>query len=237
MSDFAGKTVLITGASRGIGAAAARRFASLGAHVILAARTVSDLEKVDDAIQTDGNGAATLVPIDLRELDTIDAMIANIAARFGTLDVLVGNAGILGDLRPLNDVTNKLWDEVMTVNVTANFRLLRAAHPLLKQADNGRAIFMSSKLAGNVIAPFWGLMATSKAALQQMVKTYAAEQKKTSIRANCIDPGTVNTAMLKQAYPGADLTQHPSPEDIADLFVQLASPDYALTGQVVKAGS
>jgi NAD(P)-dependent dehydrogenase (short-subunit alcohol dehydrogenase family) len=143
MPQLEGKTALVTGASRGIGAAVAKRFAAEGAHVILTARTVGGLEEIDDAIQSAG-GKATLVPLNVKEFDKIDALALNIAERFKKLDILVGNAGVLGDLRPLPHVTQKIWQDVMDVNVTANWRLIRAMHPLLQLSDAGRAMFVTS---------------------------------------------------------------------------------------------
>lgn len=219
MPDLTNKVALITGASRGIGAAVAKKYASLGADVILVARTVGGLEEVDDAIKADGNGKATLVPLDLFKLDNIDHLATTVAERFGKLDILVGNAGMLGSLSPITHVTNKVWDKVMTLNVTANWRLLRAFDPLLRKSDAGRALFVTSGVTKSVF-PYWGPYAISKVALEMMVKTYAEEVAKTNIKAHLIDPGVVGTNMRAEAFPGEDPESLPNPEEIVDRFVE-----------------
>ncbi len=170
---LAGRVALITGASRGIGAAVARRFAAEGARLVLAARTVGGLEEVDDAIRSGGGERATLVPLDLREFDAIDRLGASLYARFGHLDVLVGNAGVLGTLSPLGHIEPPGWAEVMDINLTANWRLIRSLDPLLRRSKSGRAIFVSSGAAA-VPHAYWGAYAVSKAALEMLVRTYAA---------------------------------------------------------------
>jgi len=225
------KIALITGASRGIGAAVAKRFAAEGAHVILVARTVGGLEEVDDAIKAAG-GKATLVPLDLTQHDKIDQLGALVAERFGRLDVLVGNAGVLGDLTPLTHGDAAMWDRVMNVNVTANWRLIRSFDPLLRRSDAGRLMFVTSGVA-NSIMPYWGPYTVSKVALETLVKIYAAEVKTTSIKANLINPGVVRTAMHAQAMPGVDPMTLPVPESITDTFVKLALPSCKKHGEVV----
>ncbi|MFI4988635.1 MAG: SDR family NAD(P)-dependent oxidoreductase, partial [Alphaproteobacteria bacterium] len=173
MPALAGRVALITGASRGIGAAVAKRFAAEGAHVILAARTVGGLEEVDDAIQAAG-GTATLVPLDLKDVEQIDRLGAALYERYRKLDILVGNAAVLGVLSPLGHIDPEVWAEVMAVNLTANWRLIRSMDPLLRQAEAGRAIFVTSR-AGSGVFPYWGAYAASKAALEMMVRTYAGE--------------------------------------------------------------
>ncbi len=219
---LAGKVALITGASRGIGAAVARQFASLGAHVILVARTVGGLEELDDAIQKEGIGKATLVPMDLLEFEKIDQLAAEIAKRFGRLDILVGNAAMLGGLRPLVHVTEETWNKVMGLNLTANWRLIRAMDPLLRKAEAGRAMFVTSGVTEGVF-PYWGPYAISKAALEMLVKTYAAEVAKTNVRVSLVDPGVVRTSMRAEAMPGEDPNTLPAPEEIVDRFVTLAA--------------
>ncbi len=225
------RIAVITGASRGIGAAVAKRFAAEGAHVILVARTVGGLEAVDDAIQAMG-GQATLVPLDLMEHTKIDQLGAQLHERYGKLDIVVGNAGVLGELTPLTHADPKMWDKVISTNITANWRLIRSFDPLLRQSDAGRAIFVTSGVTQK-INPYWGVYAVGKAALEMLVKTYAAELGGTNIKANLIDPGAVRTAMRKHAMPGEDPMSLPSPDDITDMFVTLASPDCTKQGEVV----
>lgn len=230
---LSGRVAVVTGASRGIGAAVAKRFAAEGAHVVLIARTVGGLEELDDAIKGAG-GSATLVPLDLRELDRLDALGPSLYQRFGKLDILVGNAGLLGTLGPLSHHDAKLWDEVMTVNVTANWRLIRTLEPLLRRAEAGRAIFVTSGAAQKA-QPFWGAYATSKAALEAMVKTWAAELEKTNVRVNLLSPGPIRTTMRALAFPGEDPKSLRAPDAITDTFVDLALPSCTRNGEVARA--
>lgn len=227
------RIALVTGASRGIGRAVALRFAQEGAHVIAVARTQGGLEELDDEIQMVG-GTSTLVPADLGDHAKIDHMGAAIFERFGRLDVLVGNAAILGILSPVGHVDPETWDQVMRINVTANWRLIRSFDPLLRMSESGRAIFVTSGAAAHPTA-YWGPYATSKAALEMMVLTYAAEVKKTPLRVNLIDPGIVRTAMRAEAFPGEDPMTHKTPEEVTSLFVDLAAPDCPCHGEVVRA--
>jgi len=227
-----GRIAVITGASRGIGRAVALRYAAEGAHVILIARTIAALEEVDDEIQALG-GKATLVPMNLREFDKIDQMGQALYDRFGKIDILVGNAGFLGDLTPMSHLKVKMWNEVMDTNVTANFRLIRSMEPLLKQSDAGRAIFLSSGTTKKPRA-YWAAYAVSKAALENMVQTWSMELNKTNIKANLIDPGATRTRMRAQAYPGENPDSLKSPEDLTDLFVELALPSCDKQGEVVR---
>jgi NAD(P)-dependent dehydrogenase (short-subunit alcohol dehydrogenase family) len=229
---LAGRIALITGASRGIGRAVALRFAAEGADLILAARTQGALEEVDDEIRQLGR-QATLVPADLTDYPVIDRMGAAVYERWGRLDVLVGNAGLLGVLSPVGHIGPEIWDQVMAVNLTANWRLIRDFDPLLRASDAGRAIFVTSGVSGG--RAYWGAYAVSKAALETMVRTYAAEVAKTSIRANLINPGATRTRMRAQAFPGENPDTVKAPEDITELFVQLAEPACALNGQVINA--
>ncbi len=222
MAELTNKIALITGASRGIGAAVAKRYAAEGAQVILTARSVKGLEEVDDAIRKAGGKPAVLVPLDLREGDKIDALGASIYERFGHLDILVGNAGILGDLGPLSHQDPKLWNQVMDINLTANWRLLRICEPLLRRSKNGRALFVTSGVTQGHYA-YWGPYTASKSALEAMIYTYAKEVASTPIKVNLIDPGAVRTAMRKAAMPGEDPLTLPPPEEITDRFVELAS--------------
>ena len=214
---LAGRIALITGASRGIGAAVARRFAAEGAHVVLAARTVGALEEVDDQIQAAG-GSATLVPVDLMEFDKIDQMGAALYERFGKLDILVGNAGHIGSLGPMSHQDPKVFKRVMETNVTANYRLIRSMEPLLKLAPAGRAIFTACA-AGHEPTAYWSAYAVSKAALEMMARTWAAELTKTNVRVSLVDPGPVATQLRRTAFPGEDQSVMQQPDDVAGLFL------------------
>jgi NAD(P)-dependent dehydrogenase (short-subunit alcohol dehydrogenase family) len=234
MGRLAGRIALVTGASRGIGAAVARRFAAEGAHVVLVARTVGGLEAVDDEIQAAG-GTTTLVPFDLTDFDQIDRLGAILFERYGRLDLLVGNAAMLGTLSPLGHIDPKVWQEVMALNVTANWRLIRSMDPLLRRADAGRAIFVTSTAAA---LPYWGAYASSKAALETMVRIYAREVVNiTRLRVNLVDPGIVRTALRAQAFPGEDPAALPSPEEVVPAFVDLALPDCTRHGEIVTLGN
>lgn len=228
-----GRVALITGASRGIGRAVALRFAKEGAQVILAARTRGALEEVDDEIR-DAGGSATLVPVNLTDYSKVDEMGAAVFERFRRLDVLVGNAGMLGVPGPLPHLDPKVWAEVIDTNLTANWRLIRSFDPLLRMSDSGRAIFVTSGL-GSEPRAYWNAYAVSKAALEMMVRGYAAELAKTPVRVNLLDPGNVRTGMRAQAFPGEDPMTLAPPETVTDLFVELAEPGCQRQGEVVRA--
>lgn len=232
-TSLANRIALITGASRGIGAAVAKRFAAEGAQVILVARDVKALEATDDAIRAAG-GTATLVPLDLMESDKIELLAAQVAQRFGKLDILVGNAGLLGEMSPLQDQTLEMWEKVLAANLTANFQLIRCFDALLKASDAPRAMFVTSGVTRGA-APYWGAYAVSKAALETMVNIYAAETAKTKLRVNLIDPGIVRTRMRAQAFPGEDPMTLPEAEAITDVFVHLAGADLKETGKKFTA--
>ncbi|UEM22574.1 SDR family NAD(P)-dependent oxidoreductase [Skermanella mucosa] len=226
------RVALITGASRGIGAAVAERFAAEGAHVILAARTVGGLEEVDDRVRAKG-GTATLVPVDLMDFDKIDQLGQSIFERFGRLDILVGNAAMLGDLSPISHYAPKTWDRVFGLNVTANYRLIRSLDRLLRGSDAGRAMFVTSGVARGPVA-YFGAYAASKAALEMMVRMYALEVALSPLKVNLLDPGVVRTKMRAHGFPGEDPMIHPAPEEITDRFVELAEPACRLHGEVVS---
>ncbi len=226
------RLAVITGASRGIGRAVALGFAAEGAHVILVARTVGGLEEVDDEIRKVG-GKATLVPLDLTDFDAIDRLGATIYERWGKLDILVGNAGTLGVLTPVSHLEVKAWDKLVATNITSNWRLMRSFEPLLKRSDAGRAIFVTSGSAHKA-KPFWGGYAMSKAALEALAKTWAAECANTNLRVNLLSPGPVRTAMRKQAMPGEDPSTLTKPADLVPLFIELALPTCTRNGEIVE---
>jgi NAD(P)-dependent dehydrogenase (short-subunit alcohol dehydrogenase family) len=227
---LAGRVALVTGASRGIGRAVALALSAAGAHVVIVGRTKGALEELDDAIRVQG-GTATLVQLDMRKPDRVDALGPGIFERWGKLDIVVANAGILGPLSPLAHVSNENWADVMEVNLNANWRLIRTLDPLLKRSDAGRAIFVSSGAASAKNA-YWGPYAVSKAGLEALVKTYAHEVESTGIRANIINPGPIRTAMRAKAFPGEDPATLATPEAIAPLFVELADPGLKANGLV-----
>lgn len=231
---LAGRIALVTGASRGIGAAIARAYAQEGADLILTARTTGGLEEVDDEIRRISGKQSLLVPFDIKDFDAIDRLGAALYERYGKLDVLVGNAGILGTLSPLGHISPKEFQEVIDINLTANWRLLRSLDPLLRQSTAGRAIFVSSGAAQGPRA-YWGTYAISKAALEMMVGIYAQETQQTPVRANLIDPGRTRTRMRAKAYPGEDPQSLKTPDEIMAKFIDLATADFTGSGQVVKA--
>ncbi len=233
-AGMSGRIAVVTGASRGIGAAVARRFGAEGAQLVLIARTVGALEEVDDEVRQAGGKPATLVPLDLRDFEALDRLGATLHERHGRLDVLVGNAGMLGALSPLGHVEPKTWAEILDVNLTANWRLIRSLDPLLRRSDAGRAIFVTSGAAAES-RPYWGPYAVTKSALEMLVKTYAAEIAQTAVRANLIDPGVIRSALRAQAYPGEDPSSLAPPESITDLFVALASPGCTKNGEIIHS--
>ena len=229
-SPLAGRIALVTGTSRGIGHATALAAAKAGAHVVAVARTVGGLEELDDAIRGLG-GTATLVPLDLKDYAGIDRLGLALQERFGRLDALVGNAGILGPLSPLGHVEATAWDEVLAVNVTANWRLIRAMDPLLRRSDAGRVVFISSGVAARALA-YWGPYAASKAALEVLARTYAAETATTNVRVNVFTPGPVRTRMRAQAMPGEDPMTLETPDKVAEKIVDLCLPSLQESGKL-----
>ena len=224
------RVALVTGASRGIGYFTALALAKAGAHVIACARTVGGLEDLDDAIQAEG-GSATLVPFDLTDMGAIDRLGASIFERWGKLDILVANAGILGVISPIGHVEAKVFEKVMLTNVTATWRLIRSVEPLLLKSDAGRALILSSG-AAHKCRPFWGPYSASKAAVEALARTWAAEQQRTPLRVNSIDPGATRTAMRAQAVPGEDPATLPHPSEVAAAILPLASPELTETGKL-----
>jgi NAD(P)-dependent dehydrogenase (short-subunit alcohol dehydrogenase family) len=233
MALLDGRIALVTGASRGVGCAVALELAKAGAHIIALARTQGALEELDDAIRALG-GEATLAVCDLKDFEALDRLGAAIFERWGKLDVLVGNAGVLGPLTPLAHVEPRQWEDVFAVNVTASWRLIRSLDPLLRAADAGRVVFISSA-AGHAaqFKPYWGPYAISKAALDALVRTYAAETMNVSaVKVMGANPGPLRTRMRAQAMPGEDPMSLKTPEAFAPKILALCAPDWTLTGKL-----
>jgi NAD(P)-dependent dehydrogenase (short-subunit alcohol dehydrogenase family) len=226
------RLALVTGASRGIGRAVALARAQNGAHVVIAARTIGALEELDDEIRK-GGGKATLLQIDLSKGDKIDQLGPTLFQRWGKLDIFIGNAGILGPLSPLHHVTEDAWNSVVDINLSANWRLIRTLDPLLKRAEAGRAVFVTSAAATGKYA-YWGPYAVSKAGLEALVKTYAHELEDTPVRVNLVNPGPTRTAMRAKAFPGEDPGTLPAPDELVPMFLELASPDCEFNGRVIN---
>lgn len=228
------RIALVTGASRGIGAAVAERFAAEGAQLILLAQTVSGLEETNDAVLAVSGRSALLVPLNIRQFDALDQLGASLHDRFGRLDILASIAGVFGPLSLLGEVSPTQWAEVLDINLTANWRLIRTLDPLLRLSEAGRGIFVTSGAAARAKA-CRGPYAVSKAALEMLVKTYAAETENTRIRANLVDPGPVRTKMRAQACPDEDPMILPAPEEITDVFVELAGAGCTRNGEIIRA--
>jgi NAD(P)-dependent dehydrogenase (short-subunit alcohol dehydrogenase family) len=230
-AGLSGRVALVTGASRGIGRAAAIALAGEGAHVILVARTVGGLEEVDDEVRKSG-GTATLVPLDVKDFAALDRLGASIFERWGRLDAFLGNAGVLGVLTPLAHLEPKVFQQLLDVNVTANWRLIRSLDPLLRQSDAGRVLFVTSSVARKPRA-YWGSYAMSKAALESLALTYAAECENTNVRVNLFNPGPLRTAMRARAMPGEDPQTLNPPEAAAPAIVELLSPATTRNGELI----
>ena len=230
MPDLSGRVALVTGASRGIGYAVSVALAKAGAHVIAVARTVGGLEDLDDAIQSAG-GQATLVPFDLKDMDAIDRLGGAIFERWKKLDIFFANAGMLGPLTPLGHIKPKQWDELVTINLTANWRLIRTLDPLLRASDAGRAVFMTSGATYSP-RPYWGGYSITKMALEQLALTYAMETVKLPLRVNLVNPGPIRTAMRAQAMPGEDPETLKTPAEIAPKIVALFDPAFERHGMI-----
>jgi NAD(P)-dependent dehydrogenase (short-subunit alcohol dehydrogenase family) len=227
---LADRIALVTGASRGIGAALALQLAQAGAHVVAVARTVGGLEELDDQIKAAG-GTATLVPLDMMDSEGIARLAIALNERYQRLDVLVGNAGILATPSPLGHIEPKIWDDVTAINVTANWQLIRTFDPLLQRAPAGRAVFITSGVAW-MARPYFGAYAASKSALNALVQTYAAECATTKVRANLFSPGQTRTRMMSVAFPGVDPETLPTPEEVVKTILPLCLPSCTETGKV-----
>jgi NAD(P)-dependent dehydrogenase (short-subunit alcohol dehydrogenase family) len=217
--DLSGKTALVTGASRGLGRAIALGLANAGAHVLALARTSGGLEELDDEVKAAG-GKASLIPMDLMEGDGIERLAGALSERFEQLDILVLNAATLGELAPLPDIDPKVWRHALDLNVTVNWRLIRALDPMLRKSGNARVLFLSSNVGGNYAKAFWGVYGVSKAALEMLAETYAEETKKTNIRMTIVNPGPFRTAMRAQAMPGEDPMTLPLPEELTPMVYE-----------------
>jgi len=224
------RIALVTGASRGIGAALALELAQAGAHVVAVARTVGGLEELDDRIKAAG-GSATLVPLDMKDSEGVARLALALDERYGRLDVLVGNAGLLTTPSPVGHIEPKQWDDVMAVNVTANWQLIRTCDALLKASTAGRAVFVTSAVA-YFARPYFALYAASKAALDALVRTYAAECASTNVRVNLFSPGQTRTRMMATAFPGLDPQTLRPPEEVVKAIVPLCLPDCTQNGQI-----
>ena len=232
--DLSGRVALVTGASRGIGQATAVELARRGAHVVITARTDGGLAETDDAIRA-GGGAATLLPLDLMNGDALDALGPSIFERFRRLDILVSNAASLGVLTPVPHILPHDWDEVIGVNVSANWRLIRSCGPLLAAANAGRAVFVTSGIVRRPNA-YWGAYGATKAAMEHLVLTWAAETRTTNLRINLADPGPVATRLRAAAFPGEDPRKPAPPAEIAPRVADLCGPDETRHGEVIKVG-
>jgi len=224
------RLALVTGASRGIGYAAARALAKAGAHIVAVARTQGGLEELDDEIRKDG-GSATLVPLSLTDTDGIARLGAALHERHGKLDILVGNAGVAGPSSPLGHIELKPWTDVMAINVTANFQLIRCMVPLLKKSDAGRVVFVTSAAANQATA-YLAPYAASKAALETLARAWAQETASTNIRVNLFNPGPIRTRMRATVFPGEDPETLDTPEQAAEFIVPMCTPAWRETGKL-----
>ena len=227
---LASRLALVTGASSGIGYATARALAKAGAHVIAVARTQGGLEELDDDIRKDGS-TATLVPLNLTDYDGIARLGAALNERHGKLDILVGNAGIAGPSSPLGHIELKPWQDVIAINVTANFQLIRCMEPLLQQSDAGRAVFITSDDASKANA-YRGPSGASKAALDTLARTWANETASTPLRVNLFSPGPIRTRLRATVFPGEDPMELDTPEQTAEFIVPMCLPSWNETGKL-----
>src|ERR1700744_6398995 len=227
---LASRIALVTGASRGIGYAAALALAKAGAHIVAVARTQAGLEELDDEIREAG-GSATLVPLNLTDFEGIARLGAALHERHGKLDILIGNAGVAGPSSPLGHIDFKPWTDVMAINVNANFQLIRCMEPLLKQSEAGRAVFVTSAAASKALG-YLGPYAASKAALETLARVWAAETASTPLRVNLFNPGPIRTRMRATVFPGEDPLTLDTPEQAAELIVPMCAPEWTETGKL-----
>ncbi len=229
---LADRVALVTGASRSIGYATALALARAGAHVVAVARTVGGLEELDDAIRAAGS-SATLVPLDMRDYAGLYRLAAALTERHGRLDVLIGNAAMAATLSPLDHIEPKIWEEMIALNVTANWHLIRAMAALLRASQAGRAVFVTSR-AATLTRAYWAPYSVSKAALNALAQTYAAETSSTTVRVNLFDPGATRTRMRAQVMPGEDPMTLPTPEEVAEKLLPLCLPSFTETGRLYE---
>jgi NAD(P)-dependent dehydrogenase (short-subunit alcohol dehydrogenase family) len=233
MTRLAGRLALVTGASRGVGYAVAKRYAAEGAHVIAVARTQGGLEQLDDEIRAAG-GSASLLVLDLAKHEQIDGLAAPILERWGRLDILVANAAMLGRMTPIAQFPPNLWAQCFDLNVHANWRLIRALDPLLRASPAGRAIMVTSGVTRHS-SPYWGAYGVTKAALEAMTHTWAAELEQTNLRVNLVNPGPTRTVTRAQAFPGEDPLTLPAPDSVTEAFVTLAEASCTLHDAWIEA--
>ena len=229
-TSLEGRVALVTGASRGIGRAAALAFARAGAHVVALARTTGALEELDDEIRELG-GSATLVPLDLADAGGLEKLGPALMERWGRLDILLANAGVLGPLTPLGHASEKEWAQVFDINVTANWRLIKSLDPALRASESGRVMLLSSGAAHKCLA-YWGPYSISKAAVEALGRTYAAETATTPVKVMLVNPGPLRTKMRAEAMPGEDPETLRTPEELAPHLVEIASPAWAESGKI-----
>ena len=227
--NLSSRIAVVTGASRGIGYATARALAKAGAHIVAVARTQGGLEELDDEIRKDG-GSATLVPLNLTDFDGIARLGAGLHERYGKLDILVGNAGVLGPSSPLGHIELKSFTDVMAINVSANFQLIRCMEPLLKQSDAGRVVFITSGAANKATA-YVGPYAASKAALETLARAWAQETATTKLRVTLFNPGPIRTRMRATLMPGEDPMTLDTPEQAAEFMLPMCAPEWNETGK------
>ncbi|AHB48870.1 oxidoreductase [Hyphomicrobium nitrativorans NL23] len=229
---FKDRVALVTGASRGLGRAIALALAREGAHVVVAARSTGALEDLDDEIRAVG-GTATIVKLDLRAQEKLDQLGPLIYQRWGKLDILVAAGGILGSLSPLPHVTADAWDAVIDINLSANWRLIRTLDPVLKRSDAARVLMVTAEEAKGDLA-YWGPYAVSKAGLEALARTYAAECANTPVRVNLLDPGSMRTGLRVKAFPGENKDLLTDPADVAAFALPLLLPDMKANASLVR---
>jgi len=232
-SRVASRVALVTGASRGIGAAVAVELARRGAHVVITARTQGALEEVDDAIRATG-GTATLLPLDLRDETALDTLGPSLFERFRRLDALVCNAATLGRLTPAPHILPGDWADVVAVNLTAAWRLIRGCGPLLAVAPAGRAVFLTDAVAARPVA-YWGVYGATKAGMRHLALSWAEETRTSNLRVNLFDPGIVGTRLRAAAMPGEAREGLARPEDVAGEIADLCGEGETRHGEVVGA--